>query len=63
MKKNIGKPDKIVRIIVGIVLISLYFWGPQTAWGLIGIVPILTAFLGYCPLYSPIKLSTFKKKQ
>lgn len=63
MNKNIGIADKIIRLIVGFALLGIYFWGPQTAWGLIGIVPILTALVGYCPVYSPIKLSTFKKKQ
>lgn len=63
MNKNIGITDKIIRLIVGFVLVGLYFWGPQTAWGLIGIIPILTAVVGYCPLYSPLKLSTLKKKQ
>lgn len=63
MNKNIGITDKIIRLIVGFVLLGLYFWGPQTAWGLIGVVPILTAIVGYCPIYSLLKISTLKKKQ
>jgi len=63
MNKNVGSIDRIIRVIVGFVLLGLYFWDPQTAWGLIGIIPILTALVGYCPLYSPLKLSTLKKKQ
>jgi hypothetical protein len=62
MIKNIGSTDKIIRLILGIVVLSLYFWGPQTAWGLIGIIPILTALVGYCPIYRLFKLSTLKKK-
>ncbi len=63
MNKNIGITDKIIRLIVGFVLLGLYFWGPQTAWGLVGVVPILTAIVGYCPIYSLLKISTLKKKQ
>lgn len=51
---NVGKTDKIVRLIIGLGLISLLFTleGNLKFIGLIGIVPILTAFLSYCPLYS-----------
>ncbi|MBU1297985.1 MAG: DUF2892 domain-containing protein [Bacteroidetes bacterium] len=52
---------KVIRLIVGFVLLGLYFWSPQTAWGLIGIVPILTAIVCFCPIYIPFKISTLKK--
>ena len=51
MKKNIGGLDRIVRIVVGAVLIALVFVGPKTPWGWIGLVPLLTAFVGFCPAY------------
>jgi hypothetical protein len=60
MKKNIGNIDKTLRIILGVVLISLVFIGPQTPWGWIGLIPLLTALLGWCPLYAPFKWSTIK---
>lgn len=63
MNKNVKNTDRIIRVLAGFVLLSLYFWGPQTAWGLIGVIPILTALVGFCPLYSLLKLSTLKKKQ
>jgi hypothetical protein len=63
MNKNVSSIDRIIRVIAGFVLLSLYFWGPQTAWGLIGVIPILTAIVGYCPIYSLLKISTLKKKQ
>jgi hypothetical protein len=51
MKKNVGKVDRIFRVIVGIGLVSLVFVGPQTLWGLVGLVPLLTGAIGFCPLY------------
>lgn len=63
MTKNIGITDKILRIIIGLILLSLYFFGPQTPWGLLGIIPILTAIVGVCPAYMPFKISTIKKEQ
>jgi hypothetical protein len=60
MKKNMGKADKILRFIVGLVLISLVFIGPKTPWGWIGLIPLLTSFVGWCPLYVPLKWSTIK---
>jgi hypothetical protein len=63
MKKNIGKVDKTLRIIIGVVLISLVFIGPQTAWGWIGLIPLLTVLLGWCPVYVPLKWSTIKREK
>lgn len=63
--KNIGSIDKIIRFIVGIVLLSLLFFvnGNLKYWGLIGIIPILTAILGYCPLYSILGIKTCRTKK
>ncbi len=62
IKQNIGSIDRTIRIIAGLVLFGLYFWGPQTVWGLLGIIPILTASVRFCPVYTPFKISTLKKK-
>lgn len=51
-RTNVGGIDRIVRIIVGLVLISLVFVGPHTAWGWVGLVPLLTGLARTCPLYS-----------
>jgi len=59
--KNVGGVDKIIRIIVGLVLISLVFVGPKTAWGWVGLVPLLTGLFNFCPLYPLIGLNTCKK--
>ena len=62
MKKNIGSVDKIIRIILGVVIIA-YGVIESSWWGLVGLVPLLTAFMGFCPLYAPFKISTDKKTE
>ena len=59
--KNVGGIDKIIRIIAGLALISLVFIGPKTAWGWVGLVPLLTGLFNFCPLYPLIGLNTCKK--
>lgn len=61
MTKNVGNIDKIIRIVIGLLIGALGIIY-QSWWGLIAIVPILTAFLNYCPLYCPLKISTKEKK-
>ncbi len=51
MIRNEANWDRILRVCLGVVLLSLIFVGPQTWWGLIGAVPLLTGLIGYCPLY------------
>ena len=58
MKQNVGSIDKTIRIIVGLGLISLVFVGPQTVWGWIGVVPLATALIGWCPPYSLLGINT-----
>jgi len=58
MSRNEGTVDRVLRVIVGLVLVSLVFVGPKTAWGWIGVVPILTGLVGYCPAYRLIGLNT-----
>jgi hypothetical protein len=57
-KKNEGTLDRVLRVVAGLVLISLVFVGPQTAWGWIGIVPLVTGAVGSCPLYSILGINT-----
>ena len=56
--RNLGTADRIIRIALGIVLLALVFVGPQTPWGWIGLVPLLTAFVGFCPAYRLFGLRT-----
>ena len=61
MTKNEGTIDRIARIVAGVVLLSLVFVGPQSPWGYIGLVPLLTGLVGYCPLYSILGICTLSK--
>lgn len=62
MPRNEGTLDRALRIIAGLVLLSLVFVGPQTPWGWIGIVPLATGLLGYCPVYSVFGIKTCSVK-
>ncbi len=65
MEKYVGGADKIGRIVLGLALLSLFYFldGSNAKYfGLIGIVPLGTAFLGFCPLYPMMKINTLKKK-
>ena len=61
MDKNVGSVDKILRVVVGLALLALVFVGPKTPWGWIGLVPLATAALSRCPLYSIIGVRTCKQ--
>ncbi|MDH5388489.1 MAG: DUF2892 domain-containing protein [Gammaproteobacteria bacterium] len=60
MKKNMGQVDRIARAVAGscIIAAGVYF---QSLWGIIGIVPLFTAAIGWCPAYVPFGLSSCKK--
>jgi hypothetical protein len=58
MKPNEGKVDRILRVVLGIALLSQAFFGMQTVWGYVGIVPLLTGIVGICPLYSVLGFNT-----
>jgi hypothetical protein len=59
MKKNVGGVDRILRIVVGLAVIG---WGvyAQSWWGAIGVVPLFTALIGWCPAYLPFGISSCK---
>lgn len=56
--RNEHKVDRALRVALGLGLLSLVFVGPQSYWGLIGVVPLATGLIGTCPLYSMLGLST-----
>ena len=58
MTVNEGKLDRAIRIVLGLALIAMVFIGPQTPWGWIGAVPLLTGLIGYCPIYSVLGIKT-----
>lgn len=68
MKKNIGTTDKTIRLIIAVVVAVLYFikvisgmWA--IVLGILALVFLLTSFIGFCPLYLPFGINTFKKKK
>lgn len=65
MVHNVGSADKVIRVIIGLALLSMLFWVPGGAkyWGLIGLVPLATVAMGWCPAYSLVGLSTAKREQ
>jgi hypothetical protein len=58
MTRNVGGIDRVLRIIVGLALIGLTLAGLIGWWGWVGVVPLGTALLGYCPLYPLLGLNT-----
>lgn len=63
LKTNVGTLDRIARVVLGLVLIALTLTGSIGPWGWIGIVPLLTAALGSCPLYTVFGFSTCPMKK
>lgn len=57
-KTNAGNIDRALRALLGIGLISIVFVGPQTPWGWLGIIPLATAAVGWCPLYAMLGINT-----
>lgn len=62
MKSNVGGIDKVARIVVGVVLVSIGIFGIGTPWTFIGIVPLLTGLVGWCPLYTILGINSCNKK-
>lgn len=60
MNKNIGMVERIIRILAGLGIISLAFVGPATPWAYLGIIPLLTGLVGWCPPYAFLGISTCK---
>jgi len=63
MKSNVGGADKIARIVIGAVLIGLALTGVIGAWGWIGVLPLATGLLNFCPAYGLLGINTCKLKK
>ena len=63
MTKNEGNVDRVVRVVAGLIILSLAFIGPKSAWGYIGLLPIVTGLVGVCPAYSLFGISTCPAKK
>ena len=62
ISKNEGKLDRTLRVVVGVALISIVFVGPETPWGWVGLLPLITGLVGYCPAYTPFGINTLGAK-
>jgi O-antigen ligase len=62
MTKNIGNIERIIRIVGGLVLIALAATGTVGVWGWLGLVPLATGLVGWCPPYSLLGINTCKNK-
>jgi hypothetical protein len=60
MTTNIGKVERMIRIVVGIGVLSLAFVGPKSPWAYLGILPLLTGLVGWCPPYALLGISTVR---
>lgn len=58
IQKNLDKIDRGIRIVAGVGLLSLVFVSPHTAWGYVGLIPLVTGIVGFRPVYCPLGLST-----
>lgn len=63
MPINEGTVDRVLRVVVGAGILSLAFVGPQTPWGYIGLVPLITGLVGYCPVYALLGIKTCPAKR
>ena len=63
MTKNVGGIDRVLRIVVGLVLIALAATGTVGLWGYVGVVPLLTGLVGWCPPYAIFGWNTCAPKQ
>lgn len=58
MPINEGTIDRVLRVILGLALLSLAFFGPQSPWAWLGLVPLLTGLVGFCPAYALLGIRT-----
>lgn len=60
MKRNEGTADRVLRVVAGLIVLGLYFVldGNGRYWAFVGLVPLTTGLVGYCPLYSLLGFNT-----
>jgi len=63
MQANVGSTDRVIRILIGLGLITATLLGSIGAWGWIGVVPLATGLFRFCPAYLPFGISTCRAKQ
>ena len=60
LPSNENSFDRLVRVFIGLALHALFFVGPHSMWGIVGVVPLLTGLIGSCPAYTLLGISTCK---
>lgn len=60
MKVNIGSVERVIRVVVGIGVLSLAFVGPRTPWAYLGLLPLVSGLVGWCPPYALLGISTVR---
>jgi hypothetical protein len=63
MIKNVGSVDQVIRIVLGLALISVVFVGPKTPWGWLGLILIATALINFCPIWKVLGVNTRKSQE
>jgi hypothetical protein len=58
MSRNEGMIDRVLRVLAGLAILSLVFVGPKTPWAWLGLVPLVTGLVGYCPVYALLGVRT-----
>jgi hypothetical protein len=61
MKQNVHTIERAARILFGLFVLSLWFWGPESPWALLGLIPLVTGLVGWCPPYALLGISTRKR--
>jgi len=63
IKLNVANWDRWLRVLAGLFLASLAFWGPHTLWGLLGLILAVTGITGFCPIYRLFRTGTLREKK
>ena len=63
MQKNIHPIERVVRVVVGIILTTMAFVGPANPWFLLGMIPVLTGAIGWCPPYQLLGINTCRMRK
>lgn len=63
MQCNIGKAERVIRVLIGAGIIGLALFGPRNPWAWLGLVPFLTGVFGWCPAYRVLKITSHEETE